>query len=291
MPNIEHLVISGGCVLGLYEYGALKELHKKEFWNINDIKTMYSTSVGAVVACVFAMRIEFDTLDTYLVERPWQEVLKENTYHVIDAFNACGLFHKEVFYEIFRPIMKSIDMDIEITMKEFYEWTQIDIHIFVTELNKFESIDINHKTHPDWKLIDAVYASCTLPTIFAPIMEENKCYIDGGFFYNYPIAPCLRNIENHDTILGICVNQENDTSIITEDSTLIEFTGTLFNRIFKQIVSTHKNGLLKYEFVYNSPPITIEYIQLVTSSRDHRKELILKGKKDVLTYYNEWCSS
>jgi predicted acylesterase/phospholipase RssA len=42
-PNIEHLVISGGCVWGFYEYGALKELHHRNFWNINNIQSIYGT--------------------------------------------------------------------------------------------------------------------------------------------------------------------------------------------------------------------------------------------------------
>ena len=45
MP-IKHLVISGGGANGIKSLGILKELNDHQFWNIKDIKTIYSTSAG-----------------------------------------------------------------------------------------------------------------------------------------------------------------------------------------------------------------------------------------------------
>ena len=41
--TIKHLVIGGGGPFGLCALGALKYLHEKEFWNINNIKSIYAT--------------------------------------------------------------------------------------------------------------------------------------------------------------------------------------------------------------------------------------------------------
>ena len=190
-PNIQHIVISGGCVWGLYEYGALKELHNKGFWNINHIKSIYGTSVGAFIAVILALKIEFETIDTYFIGRPWMQVFKQNSYNLLEIYNNCGLLNLNVFYDTFSPLFKSCDMEPSITMQEFYLKTGIEIHIYVTELNAFEPMDIYYKTHPDWSVIEAVYASCSIPTLFSPIIKYSKCYIDGGFFYNYPLRKCL----------------------------------------------------------------------------------------------------
>ena len=290
--TIEHLVISGGCVWGLYEYGLLTELNKNGFWKIENIRSMYTTSAGSIVGAVLAMKIDFETLDTYLIDRPWNQVWNENCYHLLEAFNACGLFHKQAFYEMFTPLLKSIDLSIDTTMAEFYEWSGIDLHIFITELNVFEQIEISYERYPDWKLIDAIYASCTLPAIFAPIMRENKCYIDGGFFNNYPIKPCFMAVEDPDTILGICIEKNPDEgtpTMITEDSTIIDFTGVLLNKLLKNMIFMNDNtGMIKYETITCTPPTTIEHMQEVATSKEERKLLIDTGIKDAIKYIEKW---
>jgi len=291
MSKIEHLVISGGCIWGLYQYGLLKELHKQDFWNINNIKSIYATSAGTMIASILAMMIDFETIDTYFIERPWQQLLNINSHHILQAFNTCGIFHKEVFYDFFKPIMKSIDMDIHITIKEFYEWTKIDMHFFITELNAFEPIDINHSTYPDWKLIDAIYASCTIPVIFSPIIDGNKCYVDGLFFNNYPITPCILKNEDTNTILGICIDYDDHyNENVTEESTIIDFTGVIFNKIFNKIC-VNETGKIKNEIIRKIFPITIDSIRNIANSKELRKNMINNGEVDALTYYNIWNSS
>jgi len=293
MSNIEHLVISGGCIWGLYQYGLLKELHKQEFWNINNIKSIYATSAGTIISSILVMKIDFETIDTYFIERPWHQLLNVNSQNILEAFNTCGIFHKEIFYELFKPIMKSIDMDINITVKEFYEWTKIDMHLFITELNTFQSIDINHSSYPDWKLIDAIYASCTIPVIFSPIIDGNKCYVDGLFFNNYPINPCILNNKSENTILGICIdydNEYNNHEVVTEESTIIDFTRVIINKIFHK-VCVNETGKIKYEIIHKICPITIESMRNIATSKESRKHMINDGEVDALTYYNIWNSS
>ena len=68
--------------------------------------------------------------------------------------------------EIFVPLFSGKDISIDITLQDFYDITKKEIHIFTTDVMRFEVVDISYKTHPDWKLIDAVYASSSIPIIF-----------------------------------------------------------------------------------------------------------------------------
>jgi len=290
--TIEHLAISGGCVWGLYEYGVLKRLNKEGFWKITDIKSMYTTSAGSIVAAVLAMRMDYDTLDTYLIDRPWSQVWKDSSYHLLDAFRACGLFHKQSFYEIFKPLLNSVDLDINITLKEFYQHTKIDLYIYVTELNSFELIELNYKKYPEWKLVDAIYASCTLPCIFAPIIQYNNCYIDGGIICNYPVKQCFINVEDPNTILGICIDKktcELTKTEITEDSNLLDFTALLVRKIFKNMMFINDNaGMIKYEICKYAPETTVDELEKMSSSKEERQALIEEGEIDALYYLEKW---
>jgi predicted acylesterase/phospholipase RssA len=291
-PNIQHIVISGGCIWGLYEYGALKELHKKGFWNIKNIKSIYGTSVGAFIAVILALKIDFETIDTYLIDRPWIQVFKQNAYNLLEIYNNCGVFNIQVFYDTFSPLFKSCDMETSITMDEFYLKTGIEIHIYVTELNAFEPMDISYKTHPDWNVIEAIYASCSIPTLFSPIIKNTHCYIDGGFFHNYPLRKCLENIdeEERDCVLGVSignsVEKDDIKMIITTESTFLDFVSVLLNRIIKNIMFSNEDaGIIKYEICFLTQVTTLDQFIKIFTYKEDRQNMIEYGCEKAREFY------
>ena len=292
-PNIEHIVISGGFIWGLYQYGALKELNERNFWKIENIKSIYGTSIGSVIGIILCLKFDFETIDTYLIDRPWVSLWKENSYNLLEIYDKRGVFHKKVIIDTFSPLLKSRDMEINITMLEFYEKTGIDLHIFVTELNDFESLDISYKTYPDWLVLDACYASCSVPTLFSPIIKNNKCYIDGGFLNNYPLLKCLKDVENKDGILGISIGNTVDgeeiKTIVTEDSSFLDFISILLNRIIKNIMFVNGDaGIIKYEICFHTQITTLDHIYKIIGSKEERKKLIDYGIEKTKEYYNKW---
>ena len=213
-PIIKHLVFSGGVIYGYAFYGAYKFLEQKGVVNIDNIKTMYGTSCGAMVAVILSLRYDYETLENYLIKRPWHEVFKFTIETFMNCYQKCGLFGPEILETLFDPLFRAKDLDIAtITMKEFYETTKIEQHFFTVDIGGFELIDISYKTHPDCRVLDAVYASLCVPLLFQPIqlhigkeiIEEDVCgnmvrskkktgLIDGGFLMNYPIQPCIQSI-------------------------------------------------------------------------------------------------
>lgn len=292
---IEHLVISGGFIWGFYQYGAFKALHELNFWNISNIKSIYGTSVGSIVATILALKIDFETIDDYFIGRPWQDLWRENSHNLLETYNNKGVFNKNIISGMFLPMFKSRDIEINISMKEFYEKTGIEIHIYITELNRFCPIDISYKTHPEWEIINAIYASCTIPIMFAPIIEGTKCYLDGGFFHNYPLKCCLENNkDNEDSILGVITqnttNESDNMSMITEESTFLDFTSVLINRVVKTLFKTEYSGIIKYEVMFSVPQLTMETIYNVISSKEERSKFITIGMQKSRECYEKWIS-
>ena len=74
---IKHLVISGGSYNGIKLYGALHELAKKQFYNINNIESIYCTSVGSLIGTMLSLKIE--------------------NSRVLDLFSGVGSFGLECF--------------------------------------------------------------------------------------------------------------------------------------------------------------------------------------------------
>ena len=96
------------------------------------------------------------------------------------------MFSIDDFYKAFEPFFNAKNIDRNITLKEFYDMTKKTIYFYIGELNKFEVFYVNYKTHPEMKLIEAIYKSSSVPGIFIPIMEDDKCYIDGGLLNYFP---------------------------------------------------------------------------------------------------------
>ena len=276
---IKHLVISGGGSTGLSFYGILKESQQSGLWNIENIQSIYSTSVGSIFSIIVCLKYEWDIIDNFLIKRPWQNVFKFDLYSIIQAFDRQGIFSMKIMEDIFSPLLLGVDLDINITLKEFYEINKIDLHIFSTELNKFETVDFSHKTHPDWRIIDVVYCSCALPILFPPYMKEDKCYIDGGILTNYPIYYCLQSGAKPEEIFGIKKLNSNIKPYNKENSTFFDYLMIIFSNIFEKLLVIDNNihNTIEHEIKVSDAAIVITDILSTASSLEKRQGLINRG--------------
>jgi predicted acylesterase/phospholipase RssA len=274
--TIRHLVISGGGEMGFSFYSALRESNKSGFWDIKNIESIYSTSVGSIFAIPMALLPHFgwDIYDDFVLKRPWHKVFDVHFGNFANSFHKKGVFTKETMHEIFKPIFNAIDLPMNITLKEFYEYTHIDLHIMTTELTQFELIDLSYKTHPDWELLDAVYCSSCLPILFAPHYLEDRIYLDGGFISNYPINRCLEQVENPDEILGFKRKyQKTDDTAMPKINTLFDYLFYIMYTMFTKVSDLPKSIKNQVE-VYNYSP-TINFYKMYNTFKSYDERVIL----------------
>lgn len=241
-PKIKHLVISGGGGTGFAYYSVLRESNKEGFWNIDNIETIHGVSVGTFFAFCMAVlkHVGWDTYDDYLIKRPWENEI--SAAKLFNAYNNVGICGREFIENFFSPILKSIDLPLNITLLEFYEFTKIEIHYYTTNLDSYEYVDLSHKTHPNWTLIDAVYSSCAIPVFFRPNRIDGVVYVDGAFLCNYPLKQCIEIAGSPDEIFGI-----NKIGIISTDepSTLTPDYGNIVDYLLDIITKTVKKLTLE----------------------------------------------
>ena len=285
--TIKHLVLSGGGVTGFTFYGILRETHRDGLWKLENIETMYGTSIGAALAVILALGYEWDILDTYLIKRPWQNIFKIDLYSLLNVFDKKGIFDIKIFEEMMGPLFAGMEIPLDITMREFYEKTGKEIHMFSTELNSMRPVDISYKTHPDWKVVQGIYCSSTLPIVFEPYMETEestnikKCYVDGGFFINYPLENCIQDTGAQlDEILAVNKLQNTSDISIGTESTFFDYILIAFNRLF-EIVLNQYQGLetvkIPHEYTIVDGAITLQSIIDTAMSMDERIRLIQMG--------------
>ena len=76
--TIKHIVISGGGPTGFSMLGGVIELSKSNFYNIENIETIFATSVGAVLGAIFCLKYSWEDIEDYFVKRPWDQAININ---------------------------------------------------------------------------------------------------------------------------------------------------------------------------------------------------------------------
>ena len=296
--QIKHIVISGGAEWGFCALGMLHEAISTGFLHMSDIQTMYLTSVGSIIGTMFALGINADILKEYIIKRPWDAVCKKNRCSFLEIYDNKGVIHRTFFDDMFSPLLKSIDLDIDATMADIHTHCGIDIHIYVTEINTYQLLDISYRTHPEWKILDAIYASCSIPLIFAPIIREHECYMDGAILLNYPIQKCIDHCMEIsaplDEILGISLgivdDKEEKKITIHNGSNIFD----VFNVVVSRFMINHligwndKNQHIPHEIFFVSQMNTLEYALNILYNKEEREKLVHRGIICMREHFVAW---
>lgn len=284
-PVIKHLVIAGGGTYGFQAYGALQETHKHGVWNIDNIQSCYTTSIGSVLGIMLLMRYNEDELDNYIIKRPWHQLFKYDMNSIFNSFRNTGFFGIHTFKQMLLPLLKGMDYSEDITLQEFYEKTKVELHIYSTNVNTFETVDLSYKTHPHWTLIESAYSSCCVPIFFKPFEKDAEFYIDGGVLLNYPLEKCLY-ANSPDEILGICKKHKKGVGLQAEMN-LLEFVGILLTNTISKI-DPLPTAIIPYEIVIESPLANINDMFEFSQSETYRKEWVEKGRALVKSFIESW---
>lgn len=246
---IKHLVMSGGGPAGLITYGAAKHLHKKGFWKLENIESIYGCSIGACIGIILSLNYEWEWLDDYFIKRPWSKLIHTHTNSLIQSFYEKGFLGEKMVHDIMSPLFKAKDLNPNITFKELYEWNKKEIHIYTTNINTFhfEKIDMSYKTHPELSVVKALCMTTAYPIAFKPICDGDSCYIDGGLLNNYPLNDCITQTKcNKDDILAFKNIWVTNDTVINEESTMFDFMNMIIKKMQREIDTESKQTEVKH---------------------------------------------
>ena len=277
--TIKHLVFSSGGCNGINMVGVLTKLYEKKFFIRKNIESVYGTSAGAMVLAIWLMDIDKETLYDYIIKRPWHKIYTIKINMIFDLISDKGILDKKFFIDLFSPLLKSKGLTKDITLKEFNIFTEKEYNIFITKVNNLKSIKINHHTHPNLKLIDAIYMSSSIPLIFKPEFFEDSYIIDGAIGAFYPIKPCLDDGALKDEILGVKITRPTIYAI-REDDTFLKYISSMLNnltRISSDNVSS-KNEEMGIPNLIVCTVLEADDLELIITTGEKREELLKSGE-------------
>jgi predicted acylesterase/phospholipase RssA len=247
--TIKHLVITGGGPTGLLAYGIASQLALKGFWQLADIQSIYGCSVGAYIGVVLSLGYAWDWLDDYFIKRPWEKLIATSTNRIIDICEKKCLINEHFFIEAIAPLLRAKDLKETITLKELYDYTNIEIHMYTANINsmRLEKVDLSYKSHPELQVIKALQMTMAVPVMFEPIFLADGCFIDGGILNNFPLNDCIEQQEcDPDEILAF-KNKWNYAQLdVDETSSIFYFLFVLLRKMQLTVDTEEQQQVIKH---------------------------------------------
>jgi NTE family protein len=287
--TIKHLVIGGGGPNGFMFFGALKYLKEKLFWNNDNIKSIYTTSAGSLIGTLMSLNYNLNDIENYILKRPWDKLQPIEPENILNIWSEKGIFDEKFVLDIINPLLKCLSLYSNINLKEFYEFNNIDLHIFTSKIKNgyFETIDLNHKSYPDLELYKAITMSSAFPIAFKPIEYNGEYYIDGGLCNNFPLNFCLTETKcNKDEILAINYSKKsNDENyLINNNTNVINYTMKIILNMKYMISNEHNQEQIKNIITMKNDYDDFTNWKKSYSSEEHRKYLLDKGKEYAINF-------
>lgn len=226
----------------------------------------------------FAKILGWEIIDDYLLKRPWHQLFKFDLDTLAQTFSNKGMFTKELADEMLRPVLRAIDKKTDITLAEFYELTQVEMHFMTSEMVEFKLVDVSHKTHPQWTLSNALYSSICLPFLFKPLALNGGLYMDGSLFQHYPLKSCISGGAVPDEILGITNYFESPHTYVPEFNNLLDYVMYISGKVLNHVLI--KNPVIKHNIIIPAPDFISVYdiMQTVVCQENRAKEVGFGGQ-------------
>ena len=289
--TIKHLVISGGGPAGFVTYGALKQTALSNVWDLSNIKSIYGTSIGAFMGIIVSLNYDWKWLDDYFINRPWEKIVSLNVDIILKFYTNKGILDEMFICQAIKPLLTAKDLNENCTLRELYEFNNIDIHIYSTNINNkpLEKVDISHSTHPEMTLMRALSMSMAYPLVFKPVLNDGDCFIDGGLVNNFPLNDCILQQKCDDSeILAIKNIWSMSENKINNDTDIFNFMIFLVRRMqssictekhqpdIKNIIKCKINDICDLKDWYPS-----------VSTPESRRSLVISGE----TQANDWINN
>lgn len=187
------LVLSGGGAKGLAHIGALKTIDSLGV----KIDYVAGTSMGAIIGGLYASGYSGKQIDSIFKSVDFDELISDNLPRYAKTFYERDNSEKYAIALPFDNFKVQIPSAISKGQNVFNLFSKLLLH--VSDIHDFENLPIpffciatNIETGEpvlldSGSLPQAIAASGALPSVFQPVIINNKILIDGGVVNNYPI--------------------------------------------------------------------------------------------------------
>lgn len=189
------VALSGGGARGFAHLGALKAMNERGMYP----DLISGTSAGSLAGALYA--------DGYTPDEI-MELFKHMKFTEFTEFT----LPKEGFFKSnrFRAFMRK-----HLHARTFEE-LKVSLRVVATDIEYGKS-----HVFTSGELVPALVASCSIPIVFTPVEIDNRHYVDGALFVNFPVMTIRKDCE---TLVGVNVSPTNHLAYSKSLKYIIERT-------------------------------------------------------------------
>jgi len=196
------LVFSGGAEKGIAYIGIFKFLEEHNL--LKDIESIYGTSIGAVMAVLVSIGYTSRELEYVISKTNIKELIPTDILNIEQLLSTFGFIEPYKFHKLVRLLIEKKTGIPNITFKQHFTKYKKKIIITGSCISEYKCYYFSIDTFPDLSIFEALTISTSIPIMFKPITFENKLFVDGAVYDNYPIQHATKNYKLSD-ILGILI--------------------------------------------------------------------------------------
>jgi len=185
--SYKNIVFEGGGTRGLAYVGVLKSMNNLD--KLKYVKCITGTSIGSIFAVLAGCKCTNNEIDEYCVKFVSSlSILNDSIVKkTINFYTELGLHSNQFIYDSINSLLEKKLNIKNITFKQYFEKTGIDITIVGTCMTNRTTVYFNYKTYPNMEVSKAVQISTSIPLFFTIVKWDNKSWVDGGVVKNFAI--------------------------------------------------------------------------------------------------------
>lgn len=294
-PYYTHLVLSGGGLSGLIYIGVYRFL--QQYHLLKNIRYFSGTSIGAIFAYLFGLGVEYEYLESFVMGNEDTEglctrspMLSFDPRNILQLPSKRGIYSTERFRAYLTTYLQKKHGMTDITFAQYIKLTGVDLHINVTCLNSYRSLDLCNDTFPEMSVITAVLASMSVPLLFEPVVYQDMLLVDGGCCVNLPIQYLATNTANK--VLAINLGTDIEFTKEQLENFLIYGASIMLSMITSHTKTTIKDHEKRVDILeVNQNPIPFLQAQFekdafyMTMTKEQLDEGILYGYQQIHEFF------
>ena len=250
---MKYLVL-GPSGMGIYGIlGNLKSIEER----LDLFQEISGSSSGSIIAFMLGVGLSIDEISNRLLDIDTTRLSKSiSLRNILNMYGGvCPGISKQILEELggCNPTFSEL---------------KIKIHVSSYNLKRSQTEYFSSDTHPNMKVIDAVYRSCSIPFVFGCL----DMYVDGGLCERLPLVPFLQHKNEDVYIIETCATTEPDINDFISFASCIT-RNIILNRVdYPQYTQRIRI------------PLTVSQVAEFDMSQEDKLKLYIKGFKENIIY-------
>lgn len=269
--EITEMLLSGGGVKFLCHLGAFKYIYKTDNIQFN-LKKIGGVSSGSIIALGVVLSTDLEKVEKILLKQDFSKLIKFK----LKFLKYLGLDNGKILINYIEHVLKSTTkfaFNRHTTFKELYDMTNIQFDVYASNLNLQQLDKFNYINCPNFKVLDAIRLSMSIPFVMTFKKYRNNVYADGAVINPFPIKEYYIDDNLPESFLGIFLSRDENIVI-----------NSLKNYIKAIIYSMTR--IDKFDKTVCIKSLSINTLDFKISKTDKQK-LIDYGYKKMKDYHEE----